>query len=142
MYRTILVGLDGSPREPDVFRAATEMAQRFGASLNVCRAVTIPVGLPDTVWAIDLGALDTALVADAKRGVARCVEGSPVAVAQTIVRLGQPADLVLDVAKEIGADLLVIGSHGYGAFERLIGTTASKIVHRSHCSVLVIRPRE
>lgn len=142
MYRTILVGLDGSPRESDVFRAATELAQRFGAALHVCRAVTIPVGLPDTVWAIELGRLDTALIDDAKRGVARRTEGSPVPIAGSIVRLGQPADVVLDVAKEIGADLLVIGSHGYGAFERLIGTTASKIVHRSHCSVLVIRPQE
>ncbi|HWB77044.1 MAG TPA: universal stress protein [Nannocystaceae bacterium] len=142
MYRTILAALDGSPRESDVFRAAAELAQRFGAALSVCRAVTIPVGLPDTVWAIELGQLDTALIADAKRGVARCIEGAPVAIAQSIVRMGQPADVVLDVAKEIGADLVVIGSHGYGAFERLIGTTASKIVHRSHCSVFVVRPSE
>ncbi len=139
MYRTILVGLDGSQREPAVFRAATELAQRFGAQLHVCRAVAIPVGLPDTVWAIATGELDAALVADARKGVERCIAESPVAIAKQHVALGQPADLVIDVAKEIEADLVVIGAHGYGAIERLMGTTASKIVHRATCSVLVVR---
>ena len=139
MYRTILVGLDGSEREAAVFRAAAELAKRFGAKLHVCRAVSIPVGLPDTVWAISTGQLDAALLADARKAVERSIEGAPVDIVKAHVQLGQPADFVLDIAKEIGADLVVIGAHGYGAFERLIGTTASKVVNRSQCTVMVVR---
>lgn len=137
MYRTILVALDGSPREPAVLSAASTLAQRSGAVLHACRAVTRPVGVPDAAWAVPPGDLDRALVEHAAAALAERVAGT--AVAEHHVRLGQPADVVLDVAKEIGADLIVIGAHGYGALERLIGSTASKIVHRAECSVLVSR---
>lgn len=139
MYGTILVALDGSPREAGVLHAAAAFAKASGAALHVCRAVTIPVGLPDVVWAVSAAGLDEALVADAQRAIARRIAGAPVPIVGTHVRLGQPADVVLDVAGEIAAELIVIGAHGYGAFERLIGTTASKIVDRAACSVLVAR---
>jgi nucleotide-binding universal stress UspA family protein len=103
------------------------------------RAVTIPIGLPDAVWAMSVAQLDAALVAEAERALSVLSGQASGAVAGTHVRIGQPADVVQDVAREIGADLVVIGAHGYGPIERLIGTTASKIVHRSHTSVLVVR---
>jgi nucleotide-binding universal stress UspA family protein len=138
MARTILVALDGSAREPEVFRTAARLAAAEGASLNICRAVTIPIGLPDAVWSMSMAQLDATLIAEAQRAAdARAAE---VPGAKAFVRMGQPADVVCDVAKELGADLVVIGAHGYGAIERLLGTTASKIVHRAPCSVLVVRP--
>ncbi len=139
MYRTILVGLDGSEREPEVFRHAVELARAIGASLHVCRAVGIPVGLPDAVWSVPMAQLDTELVADAERAVAARVASSPVPVLRAHVRMGAAADVLHDVATEVGADLVVIGAHGYGVLERVIGTTASKIVHRMPCAVLVSR---
>jgi nucleotide-binding universal stress UspA family protein len=140
VYRTILVGLDGSEREPEVFRAAVELARAIGAGLHACRAVGIPVGLPEAVWSMPMAQLDSELVADAERGVAARVAGSAVPVQRAHVRMGAAADVLHDVAVEIGADLVIIGAHGYGMLERLIGTTASKIVHRMPCSTLVVRP--
>jgi nucleotide-binding universal stress UspA family protein len=139
VYRTILVGLDGSEREPDVFRAAGELARAVGAELHVCRAVGIPVGLPEAVWSMPMAQLDVELVGDAERAVATRIAGSPVPVHRAHVRMGAAADVLHDVAVEIRADLVMIGAHGYGMFERLIGTTASKIVHRMPCSTLVVR---
>jgi universal stress protein F len=139
MYRVILVALDGSQREPAIFHAATELAARFGAQLHVCRAVAIPIGLPDAVWAVASGDLEAALLADAQRSVEHRIAASPLAIAKIHISLGHPADVVTHVAEQIAADLVVIGSHGYGPLERLIGTTASKIVHRAVCSVLVVR---
>lgn len=139
MFRTILVALDGSPRESGVFAAACTLAQRSGVALHACRAVTVPLGIPDAAWAMPSAELDTVLLADATAALARSTADASVQVAERHVRIGQPVDVVLDVAKEIGADLIVIGAHGYGAFERLIGSTASKIVHRAPCSVLVSR---
>lgn len=83
--------------------------------------------------------LDSTLVAEAEKSLERVAAKLHGVVRHT--RLGQPGDVVCDIAKEIGADLVVIGSHGYGAVERLLGTTASKIVHRAPCSVLVIREK-
>lgn len=99
----------------------------------------MPVGIPEMVWAMPGPRLDDALVDDARQSLARRVADSPAPVAATHVRLGQAADVVIGIATELGADLVVIGAHGYGAIERLLGTTASKIVHRAPCSVFVAR---
>lgn len=139
MWKTILAALDGSPREPAVLAHAIELAARTGARVQICHAVTIPVGLPDAVWSVPIAELDARLVADAERRMHEAKASHGASIAGTHVRIGQAADVVVDLAKEIGADLVVIGAHGYGPIERLIGTTASKIVHRAPCSVLVVR---
>lgn len=140
MYRTIVVALDGSPREPGVFQAAVALAKEVGAALHVCRAVTLPVDVPEVVWAVGPADLGEVLVADANRAISLRIATTPLTIAGTHVRIGQPADVVLEVAEAVGADLVVIGAHGYRVLERVIGTTASKIVHRAKCSVLVARP--
>lgn len=139
MFKTILVALDGSPRGSDVLTHATSLAQQLGARIHLCHAVTIPVGLPDAVWSVSLAQLDVTLVAEAERLLAEAAAPHGAAIEGTHVRIGQAADVVIDLANELAAELIVIGAHGYGRIERLIGTTASKIVHRATCSVLVVR---
>jgi nucleotide-binding universal stress UspA family protein len=57
----------------------------------------------------------------------------------TMVRLGRPYRAILRVASEIGADLVVIGSHGHGPLERLfVGSTANHIVRSASCPVLTM----
>ena len=140
MFSIILVALDGSPREPLVFGRAVALAEMHHATLHLCRAVTIPIGLPDAVWSMSIAQLDTALVAEAEHALVTRAQERANLVTATHVRIGQPADVVEDLARELGAALVVIGAHGYGRVERLLGTTASKIVHRVACSVLVVRP--
>jgi universal stress protein A len=139
MFQTMLVALDGSSRASSVLERAVELARHSGGHIHLCRAVTIPIGLPDAVWAMPLAQLDTALVADAERALATAAQPFATEVVGTHVRIGQAADVVIDIAAEVGAQLIVIGAHGYGPIERLLGTTASKIVHRAKCSVLVVR---
>lgn len=53
---------------------------------------------------------------------------------------GQPSQVILDAAKELGADLIVMGSHRHTAFgEKLLGTTTRKVLHGSDIPVLVVR---
>ena len=139
MFQTMLVALDGSSRAPLVLERAVELARHSGGRIHLCRAVTVPIGLPDVVWAMPLAQLDTALVADAERELATAAQSFRAEVVGTHVRIGQAADVVVDFATELSAQLIVIGAHGYGPIERLLGTTASKIVHRAKCSVLVVR---
>lgn len=58
-------------------------------------------------------------------------------------RIGkQPADEILELARELGAALIVVGSHGLIGLERLLlGSTSEKIVREAGCSVYVARPR-
>jgi nucleotide-binding universal stress UspA family protein len=55
------------------------------------------------------------------------------------VRIGTPWDQICTSAKELDCDLVVIGSHGYSGFDKILGTTAGKVVNHCDRSVLVAR---
>ena len=55
-------------------------------------------------------------------------------------REGDPADAILDVAEEQGADLIVVGNKGMtGAKRFLLGSVPNKVSHHAPCSVMIIR---
>jgi nucleotide-binding universal stress UspA family protein len=59
-------------------------------------------------------------------------------------RIGEkPANEILELAREIGADLIIVGSHGLTGVERLlVGSTSEKIVREAGCSVEIARPKK
>ncbi len=60
--------------------------------------------------------------------------------AESVVREGDDIeDEIMALRKELDADVIVIGSHGHGAFQGLLGSTGAKLVRRAHAPVLVIR---
>jgi nucleotide-binding universal stress UspA family protein len=60
--------------------------------------------------------------------------------AESVVREGDDVeDEIMDLRKELDADVIVIGSHGHGAFQGLLGSTGAKLVRRAHVPVMVIR---
>lgn len=57
-------------------------------------------------------------------------------------RIGRPAEEILQVAREVGADLIFIGSHGKVGLERLLlGSTCERVVREAHCPVMVAREK-
>jgi nucleotide-binding universal stress UspA family protein len=58
------------------------------------------------------------------------------------VVIGVPWQAIDRTAEEENVDLIVIGSHGYDALDRVLGTTAAKVVNHAKCSVLVVRRPE
>jgi nucleotide-binding universal stress UspA family protein len=62
---------------------------------------------------------------------------------ETAVREGKPEIEIVEEAKEWRADLIVIGSHGYTGFKRLVlGSVAQSVVGHAPCSVEVVRRKE
>ncbi len=142
MYKHILAALDNSPRAPHVLLHAAELAARFGAVLHACRAVQVPAGLPVDAWTLTGDALTTRLRELALRDLAALLTALPTRLAcsgSQIARYGAPFEVITTVAREVQADLVVVGSHGFGILDRLLGTTADRVVHRAPCSVLVVR---
>jgi nucleotide-binding universal stress UspA family protein len=138
--RTVLVCLDGSEREKGVLDAALGVARRTGAKLVLLRCVGLPYDLPAEAYAMnpddvekvlaerahtDLRVLERA-VPEELRGGARVVVGS---IAASIQRS----------AEEVDADLVVVGAHGYNVVDRVVGTTAARVVNHADRSVLVVR---
>lgn len=62
--------------------------------------------------------------------------------ADTIERTGDPASQILEVARELQPDLIVLGSHGRNALERLLlGSVSTQVVHHWPGATLVVRPK-
>ncbi len=140
MFKKILVGLDGSPRQPAVLSQAVELADRCGGELHLVRAMQIPVSIPAIAWTLQGDDFAKFLVEHGHRDLEGIAKGLPEGmVAHRWCEIAQPADLLCRLATDLHADLVVIGSHGYDRIDRLLGTTAAKVVNRAPCSVMVVR---
>jgi len=137
---TILVGLDASPRAEPVLRAAQELARRAGGRLILFRAVGIPIEVPHEAFSMSPDSLADLLQREAKKYLDHLATTMPEGlVKETVVGLGTPWQSICHAADVANADLIVIGSHGYSGIDRLIGTTAAKVVNHAKQSVLVVR---
>lgn len=62
---------------------------------------------------------------------------------ETVLREGHPSKVIVEEADEWGADLIVIGSHGYSGLKRLVlGSTAQKVLDRAPCPVEVVQEKQ
>ncbi len=141
--KLILVALDGSPNAKNVFQGARELAERTRAKLLLLHAVSIPVGLPPEAYAIEPAAVEELLARDAHRLLAGFeAQLAPELRAGAKVATGVPWRVICDEAKQMNVDVIAIGSHGYRGLDRLLGTTAAKVVNHADRSVLVVRAPE
>ncbi|RCV23676.1 hypothetical protein SETIT_5G026000v2 [Setaria italica] len=85
-------------------------------------------------------AVSAAAVDKAKR---ICAEHPHLAV-ETLVESGDPRDVICDATDKVGADLLVMGSHGYGFIQRaFLGSVSNHCAQNCKCPVLIVkRPKE
>ena len=136
----ILVGLDGSERAPGVLKAAIELARGSGRKLVLFRSFGVPPEMPAHVWKLEEGSLLETLRSHAREYLETCASSVPSELLEEVrVEVGIAWQSACSVAQSIQADLIVVGSHGHSALDRLLGTTAAKIVNHAACSVLVVR---
>ena len=145
MFASIVVGTDGSDTAREAVRQAVELAARVGARVQIVSAYEPVPGArlreeahqppPDLQWMVNPREVVDATLRDAA-DVARAGGVQ----AATHARQGDPADAILDVAEEQGADLIVVGNKGMtGARRFLLGSVPNRVSHHAPCSVLIIR---
>jgi nucleotide-binding universal stress UspA family protein len=145
MFKSIVVGTDGSDTATQAVREATDLAGALGAKLELVTAYE-PVSAQrlneerrqtpeDLQWAINPREdVDATLEAAAAPAREAGVE------VDLYARQGDPADAILDVAEELKADLIIVGNKGMtGAKRFLLGSVPNKVSHHAPCSVLIIR---
>ena len=145
MFKSIVVGTDGSDTANQAVKQAVDLAKAVGATVQLVSAyepvsdarlredsIQVP---EDLQWMInpreDVQAMLEAAAAEIRAG------GVEVEV---FARQGDPADAILDVAEETNADLIIVGNKGMtGARRFLLGSVPNKVSHHAPCSVLIIR---
>ncbi|MCI0679487.1 MAG: universal stress protein [Actinobacteria bacterium] len=139
---TVVVGVDGSEGGRRAAEHAVEVARKWGSRLLLVTVVRTPEGW----WGIGGApptpeALSTALIEGQRQILDEIESDLDLAGIQyeTIEELGDPANRLVAVCEERGADLLVIGRRGAGLVERVIlGSVADRLCHLSPCPVLVV----
>jgi nucleotide-binding universal stress UspA family protein len=145
MFRSIVVGTDGSETATQAVRQAVDLAKATGARIELVSAYEPVSGqrlreestqVPDDMqWMVNPREdVDATLGEAGDIAEEAGVEMTPHA------RQGDPADAILDVAEETKADLIVVGNKGMtGARRFLLGSVPNKVSHHAPCSVLIIR---
>jgi nucleotide-binding universal stress UspA family protein len=145
MFKSIVVGTDGSQTASEAVEQAVQLAKAVGARLHIVSAYEpVPAqrlqrerqqAPEDLQWAITArGDVDHRLEEAAAPARQAGIEVS------VYPRQGDPADAILDVAEEQEADLIIVGNKGMtGAKRFLLGSVPNKVSHHAPCSVLIIR---
>jgi nucleotide-binding universal stress UspA family protein len=145
-FSSIVVGTDGSETAREAVARAIQLAADLGASLGiVCAYEPVPYTrlrverreIPqDMEWMVNPREdVEATLSAAAEKARAAGVEQ-----VEIFARQGDPADALLDVAEERGADLIVVGNRGMtGAKRFLLGSVPNRVSHHAPCSVLIIK---
>jgi nucleotide-binding universal stress UspA family protein len=134
--RPIVVGTDGSETATAALQEAIRLADKLGDELHIVSAyqpLSSPAGLP-AEYEIRSDSAVTAVLDDAKARAR--VAG---VTAEVHARTGDPAEVLLDIAEEINASVIVVGNKGIGSVKRFVlGNVPSKVVHHSPCSTYVV----
>ena len=139
----VVVGTDGSPNAEAAVRRAASIAKGEGAVLCLVTAYPdIPTYGEEIASSAKRDRIDLREVAEGVLSrTANEVKSDGLEI-ETDAREGDPAKVILDVAKEQDADLIVIGARGLTGIRRfLLGSVSSKLAHHADCSLLIVREK-
>ncbi len=138
--KRLLVALDGSARAGLVLSAAARLAELADAKLVLFRAIGVPLDLPREVLAATDTNLDDALKRKAHEDLDQLASTLRHGMVEEIFTdYATPWDGIVRAARTRDADVIVIGSHGFGGIDHLLGTTAAKVVNHADRNVFVVR---
>jgi len=138
----VLVDLDEESSWRRALPRAIDYAGHAGARLHVLTIVPDEMFKMTVVAQIIPEDYEDKLIEDAKRRLAEIVAGQATAEGpeiEPVVRLGSVYKEALRYARDIGAELIVLGAHKPELKDYLLGSNASQIVRHAPCSVWVVR---
>jgi universal stress protein A len=136
--RNILVPVDFSEMSLKSLQYAVPLAKQFGAKVTLLHVLKASVYFKDAAY---LAYVERERLAVIEKQLDEMVPpGLPV---ETAVRQSFVFEAILEVAREIGADLIITTTHGYTGLKHMFkGSTAENVVRRAPCPVLVLHEQE
>lgn len=142
-YKTILVPIDFSDFSKSALKYAVTFAQHYHSKLILIYVMEPVIYPPDfSMGQITLPTVNFEVDKRAKEELEKLAEaeiGSLVQV-ETVLKTGKPFVEIIETAKEVDADLIIISTHGHSGVEHILfGSTADKVVRKAPCPVLTLR---
>ena len=148
--RKILTAFDGSSHAARAVDLAAELTQRFGGELTIVTVVKdegSDITPPEVKAYAELEHTDAPTERELVENQARqllqeaAARAREVGVtgAQTKLVFGPPARKIIDVADDIGADVIVMGSRGLGAVQSALGSVSQRVAHHARASVITVK---
>jgi nucleotide-binding universal stress UspA family protein len=137
MFEKILLAVDGSAPSDRAVREAADLATRLGSEIVVVHVIET-----EHTWAggVELDGPEEAY--ELVERTVRALKDEGIGARGEIQRsiYGRAARVILELASEEGASVIVLGSRGLSDLAGLVlGSVTHKILHLSHCPVLVVR---
>jgi nucleotide-binding universal stress UspA family protein len=138
MFPNILIAVDGSESASKAFQRAIYLAQKCNSKLDLVHVVQCEVG-GDSANTFEI-------IEDLKDKAMEMLEEYRIEAAknnismQITIMQGDPAKIIIELAKAKSYDLIIMGTRGRSSFqELLIGSVSQKVMHHASCPVMVVR---
>jgi universal stress protein A len=141
-YKNILVATDLHNESLPVVQEAIHVAKKYGAKLSVISVIpSVPYYMASGLSSIS--DIEDQLEAETRQRLDQAKvklleQFNPI---DFYLEKGSARLEIVRLADKLEADLVVIGSHGHRGIQRLLGSTASSVLHRANCDVLVVRAK-
>jgi nucleotide-binding universal stress UspA family protein len=138
VIRTILTAVDESSSAAAVMEASLEVGKAFEAKVYVFRAVHLPQDFPAAA-ASPRDNLRQFLEREAQQELQRLSAGrTGFELLPVEGTRGQPWRAIIAKSESLGVDLIVVGSHSYSQWDRLLGTNSGRVANHASRSVLIV----
>lgn len=145
----ILLAIDGTKHSDPAIKVISKFNLKKDDEMKIITIVDLAVPMAIDLYAGYLPS-STEIENTAKENAKLILETTKNAIAEifkntdlhigTEVLIGTPESRIVETAEEFEADIIIVGSHGYNAWERLLlGSVSDSVVHHAPCSVLVVR---
>lgn len=147
MFKTIVIGVDGSETSHNAVRTACDLAAHYDSALHLVhtpqpQTVAFAMGAVAGYHAVTTMPSHDEVVAAADKIIQEAAElaaASGQKIASTHTEQGDPGDHIIACAKEVGADLIVTGRRGLGSIGSLVqGSTSLRVNHLAKCATLSV----
>jgi len=142
-YKTILAAVDTTDEAEDVLEVAREIAEEKGAKISTVTVIRpmadFYVNLYSTLEASPDAGIESRVMERATAWLSDLAKRYGIDAAAVNVFVGTPAVKIRQLAEKIGADLIVLGTHGRHGLGLMLGSTASAVLHGAPCDVLAVK---
>lgn len=136
MYKTILFASDLTEQSTQIGQKASQIAKQFNADVHMIHVVE-PIGAYAGGWYY-LDDLNEEIKTQAQDSFKKIANDLNINADHCHLKTGHTKHEILELAKKLNVDLIVLGTHGAKGFAVLLGSTAASVLNGAECDVLTV----